>query len=174
MKKRILAVILAMTMVSGMLACGNSQEVKTQKTESVETESVETESVETESAETESAETESAETEIQTGEPEKQTEKAEVEADDAKIHEKEENAESKEEDTMAGTVYKIEIAAKEIPKEDAFTFVQNMKVGWNLGNTLDAHENGKVGENELKTEEVWGNPVTTKAMIDEIKAAGDS
>lgn len=157
MKKRILAVILAMTMVSGMLACGNSQEVKTQKTESVETESVETES---------------AETEVQTGEPEKQTEKAEVEADDAKIQEKEENVESKEEDTMAGTVYKIEIAAKEIPKEDAFTFVQNMKVGWNLGNTLDAHENGKVGENELKTEEVWGNPVTTKAMIDEIKAAG--
>ncbi|QAA34456.1 glycoside hydrolase family 5 protein [Clostridium manihotivorum] len=40
--------------------------------------------------------------------------------------------------------------------------VKEMKLGWNLGNTLDASP----------TETSWGNPVTTKAMIDKIKAAG--
>jgi len=40
--------------------------------------------------------------------------------------------------------------------------VKDMKLGWNLGNTLDATG----GETN------WGNPKTTKAMIDKIKAAG--
>lgn len=164
MKKRILAMVLVMVMASGMLACGNSQEVKTQTTENTETK-LQEEVVSQE-------QDDEAEEQIETVKEETADAETKTKPDDAKAQEKEENVESKEEDTMPGTVYKIEIAAKEIPKEDAFTFVQNMKVGWNLGNTLDAHENGKVGENELKTEEVWGNPVTTKAMIDEIKAAG--
>lgn len=37
-----------------------------------------------------------------------------------------------------------------------------MKIGWNLGNTLDAP----------KGETTWGNPITTKPMIDKIKEAG--
>ncbi len=40
--------------------------------------------------------------------------------------------------------------------------LQFMKIGWNLGNTLDA----PMGETS------WHNPVTTKEMIDEIKHAG--
>ncbi|PJI07528.1 MULTISPECIES: glycoside hydrolase family 5 protein [Clostridium] len=40
--------------------------------------------------------------------------------------------------------------------------VKDMKVGWNLGNTLDASPD----------ETGWGAPKTTKAMIDEIKKAG--
>lgn len=40
--------------------------------------------------------------------------------------------------------------------------VSQMKIGWNLGNTLDAPD----GETS------WGNPVTTKEMIDRVKAAG--
>ncbi|MDP4178144.1 MAG: glycoside hydrolase family 5 protein, partial [Bacillota bacterium] len=40
-------------------------------------------------------------------------------------------------------------------------FVKDMKVGWNLGNTFDAGN-----------ETDWGNPVTTHAMIDEIKKEG--
>ena len=39
--------------------------------------------------------------------------------------------------------------------------VWDMKVGWNLGNTMDA-----------PTETGWGNPVTTQAMIDAVKAMG--
>lgn len=53
-------------------------------------------------------------------------------------------------------------------------FVKDMKAGWNLGNTLDAH--GVVslqnsGETEIY-ETYWGNPITTKEMIDEIKKGG--
>ncbi|PJI07267.1 MULTISPECIES: cellulase family glycosylhydrolase [Clostridium] len=40
--------------------------------------------------------------------------------------------------------------------------VKDMKVGWNLGNTLDS-KGGETG---------WGNPKTSMKMIDEIKKAG--
>ena len=49
----------------------------------------------------------------------------------------------------------------------AAEIVKQMKVGWSLGNTLDA-----TGGAGLGSETSWGNPVTTKAMIDEVKAAG--
>lgn len=41
--------------------------------------------------------------------------------------------------------------------------VAEMKTGWNLGNSLDA---------EGTEETVWGNPVTTRAMIDEVSSRG--
>ena len=37
-----------------------------------------------------------------------------------------------------------------------------MKVGWNLGNTLEA----------ICSETAWGNPKTTQKLIDSVKAAG--
>ncbi len=46
-------------------------------------------------------------------------------------------------------------------------FTANIKVGWNLGNTLDA--NGGTG---LSTETSWGNPKTTPELIKAIKDAG--
>lgn len=45
--------------------------------------------------------------------------------------------------------------------------VKQMKIGWNLGNTLDA-----TGGEGLSAETSWGNPVTTKEMIDAVKAEG--
>jgi endoglucanase len=47
--------------------------------------------------------------------------------------------------------------------------VEDMKLGWNLGNTLDAWADGVSG---LSTETCWGNPKTTKAMFDALKAKG--
>jgi endoglucanase len=44
----------------------------------------------------------------------------------------------------------------------SMALVKEMKLGWNLGNTMDA--------NPLETS--WGNPKTTKAMIDVVKAGG--
>ncbi len=41
--------------------------------------------------------------------------------------------------------------------------VKEMKLGWNLGNTMDSTSGGETG---------WGNPVTTQAMIDAVKAGG--
>ena len=51
----------------------------------------------------------------------------------------------------------------------AFEITENMKIGWNLGNTLDSHGGFATG---LATETSWGNPKTTKAMIDAVKAKG--
>ncbi|MEQ9266387.1 MAG: glycoside hydrolase family 5 protein, partial [Balneolaceae bacterium] len=45
----------------------------------------------------------------------------------------------------------------------SFELVSEMGSGWNLGNSFDA-----IGEDET----VWGNPHTTRAMIDEISARG--
>jgi endoglucanase len=47
--------------------------------------------------------------------------------------------------------------------------VQDMNVGWNLGNTLDAWGTNTTG---VKTETYWGVPKTTKAMLDTVKAKG--
>ena len=50
----------------------------------------------------------------------------------------------------------------------ALELVRDMKTGWNLGNTLDATGGGK----SLASEESWGQPHTTKAMIDGLAASG--
>ena len=47
--------------------------------------------------------------------------------------------------------------------------VADIVIGWNLGNALDSNMNGRRG---LSTETCWGNPKTTKEMIDTIKATG--
>ena len=44
-----------------------------------------------------------------------------------------------------------------------------MGIGWNLGNSLDAFGGNASG---LGTETSWGNPRTTKAMIDAVKSKG--
>ncbi|MCR3760138.1 glycoside hydrolase family 5 protein [Clostridium felsineum] len=47
-------------------------------------------------------------------------------------------------------------------KLSSLQLVKDMKVGWNLGNTLDSPNN----------ETDWGNPKTSKEMIDKVKQAG--
>jgi len=50
----------------------------------------------------------------------------------------------------------------------AFDYFRDEKitVGWNLGNTLDSHTNGRGSET------VWGNPSANQAIMDGVKAAG--
>lgn len=55
---------------------------------------------------------------------------------------------------------KVEIA------DNAVDFVKNMKLGWNLGNTLDATGSG------MSSETSWGQPKATKEQIDFIKESG--
>lgn len=68
------------------------------------------------------------------------------------------------------------VAAKAAPptkpaETEAIAFSRQMGIGWNLGNTLEA--TGKIkGIHVRDYETAWGNPVTTKVMIDGIKAAG--
>ncbi|MBP8084463.1 MAG: glycoside hydrolase family 5 protein [Spirochaetes bacterium] len=53
--------------------------------------------------------------------------------------------------------------------QSAKTLVSDMKYGWNLGNTLDAHS-----ETNIKTdyEVYWSQPKTTQSMVNGIKTSG--
>ena len=53
-------------------------------------------------------------------------------------------------------------------QKTAFEYFREEKIitGWNLGDTLDAHEKGKSGETK------WGNPKANQALFDGVKNAG--
>ena len=72
----------------------------------------------------------------------------------------------------SGNIPEITIEAKQIPDKECFQFVKDMKTGWNLGNTLEAYSQGKMYGDDTSSEESWGNPVTTREMIDTLKNAG--
>lgn len=63
-----------------------------------------------------------------------------------------------------GTVAGMELGCKEIWQE--------IRVGMNLGNTLEAYGAWDANCTDEVQETLWGNPMTTKAMIDAIKNAG--
>ena len=50
--------------------------------------------------------------------------------------------------------------------------VEAMKMGWNLGNALDAFDDSKLPNQGLTSETCWGNPETTEAMIQFIASSG--
>ncbi len=58
-----------------------------------------------------------------------------------------------------------------IPENDALSFVYDMGVGINLGNTFDAYNDGTLSD-EMSLEEYWGNPGTTREMIRDIRSYG--
>ena len=60
----------------------------------------------------------------------------------------------------------------EIKDISSVELVKDMKIGWSLGNTLDAGNESNRGQAPGSIEKSWGNPDTTKEMIDEIKKAG--
>jgi endoglucanase len=53
-------------------------------------------------------------------------------------------------------------SAKAATPTTAFGIIDDMGAGWNLGNSLDA----------TGSETAWGNPKTTKAMVDAVRQAG--
>lgn len=50
--------------------------------------------------------------------------------------------------------------------DNSVDFVKNMKLGWNLGNTLDATGSG------MSSETSWGQPKATKELVDFVKKSG--
>ena len=61
----------------------------------------------------------------------------------------------------------------QITDETGMEFVKHIKLGWNLGNTLDSQGYYSEQNKSAKSYETsWGNPSTTKDMIDAVKAAG--
>lgn len=79
------------------------------------------------------------------------------------------------ESVVENVVEEAETATEKQQKEMAVTIkdissaelVADMKIGWNLGNTLDA-----TGGTGLSSEWSWGNPKTTQEMIDAVLAQG--
>ena len=66
------------------------------------------------------------------------------------------------------TVAVTDTGSKPFADCKAKDIVRDMKTGWNLGNTLDATGGGNTLESEIS----WGQPYTTKAMIDGLAASG--
>lgn len=80
--------------------------------------------------------------------------------------------------TACGSTHKTEAPAmpdiqNEFPPEpmteaDARSYFQEqgLTVGWNMGNTLDAHRDG------VSSETIWGNPQANQTLFNGVKAAG--
>lgn len=118
------------------------------------------------SQETESTQNNSAETIQETG-----TENVDNSEDTVKEkNEEKESMNSKEDRSQESEAVETEVPKEEFiaDRSDAFALVAGMNVGWNLGNTFDAHGAG----NSLSTEWYWGNPKTTQKMIDAIAEKG--
>ena len=66
------------------------------------------------------------------------------------------------------------IKAEAAFEKNAQQTVADMGFGWNLGNSLDSYSGTVIGSNRGSTssETAWGNPATTKAMIDMVKNSG--
>ena len=63
------------------------------------------------------------------------------------------------------------IYRQEIPDNEAMAFVKDMKIGWNLGNTFDATNDGYV-KDDLTIESYWCGVKTTEEMIEAVHQAG--
>jgi endoglucanase len=90
---------------------------------------------------------------------------AETETEDAS-EESEEVITEAEDDTAEVTETEEELTAdmRDIPAAD---LIAEMTTGWNLGNTFDSY-----GTKGVAAETSWGNPKTTKEMIDAVHAKG--
>ncbi|MFI1995579.1 cellulase family glycosylhydrolase [Actinoplanes sp. NPDC020271] len=68
---------------------------------------------------------------------------------------------------LAGAVYGVTSASAEVTAQlTAPQLVADMGAGWNLGNQLEASNNG------VPSETAWGNPVITQTLINRVKASG--
>lgn len=63
------------------------------------------------------------------------------------------------------------ITQYEIPDNEAMAFLKKMGVGWNLGNTFDAHQD-PLRVDEMKAETLWVGVKTTKELIAKVHEAG--
>lgn len=73
---------------------------------------------------------------------------------------------------VAFTVRGVNAYASEIPMKSSTAIVDEMGLGWNLGNTLDSYSDWVNSSDPKEHEKSWGNPVTTKEMIDKVKEGG--
>lgn len=65
----------------------------------------------------------------------------------------------------------IALETYEIPDTEGMDFVQDMRIGWNLGNTFDATDATWL-DDEMAYEAAWCGEYTTQEMFDDLKEAG--
>lgn len=71
------------------------------------------------------------------------------------------------------SIPELNFEKKPLPDKESIKFVENMRLGWNLGNTFDAYDDTGWVDGEMNIETCWTNaPKTSKEMIDTVKAAG--
>ncbi len=71
------------------------------------------------------------------------------------------------------TIPELTAEQKSIPDTEGLRLTQDMRLGWNLGNTLDAYDDQGIFTNELDIETYWnGGFKTTQEMIDTVKKTG--
>ena len=106
-------------------------------------------------------------------------EKAEEKAEDASETSSEESKEqaaptletAQPGDVVDGIVKVAKRAPLEIPDNEALSFIRDLEIGWNLGNTFDASECTWLSD-EMGYETAWCNAKTTEGLIKELKNAG--
>lgn len=64
----------------------------------------------------------------------------------------------------------VQLESDAADAKTAFELTKEMKIGWNLGNTLDS--TSSLSDPGVSSETAWGNPKTTQEMIDTVKAKG--
>ena len=147
MRKRIIVLSLMSVMAIAVMGCGD----KTEQTENVVSEAVEKNKETVEDA---------GDTNAAGVEPDSVAAEDTADADSENgaddLNDTEPDTESDTEPDTAGPC-------------DAVELVRSMKIGWNLGNTLDASSDQNK-EDELAYESDWCGIVTTKEMVDAVKA----
>lgn len=91
----------------------------------------------------------------------------EPEGQGPKVQEGDTKEASGQEDTSGQDVTSPQEATADMRDIPSVDLVKEIKIGWNLGNTMDA-----TGDSGIASETSWGNPFTTKEMIDTVKEAG--
>ena len=57
-------------------------------------------------------------------------------------------------------------------EQSANQLVEDISFGWNLGNSLDSYIGTTLGCQSISSETSWGNPKSSQALIDGVKASG--
>ncbi len=146
-----------------------SSEIKDNQDADSTTESTEKESASPESSETDSASSEEPSESIAEGSETESTASGEESA-----AETERSEESREEQPVTDEIGIMrDITSQQL--------VDEMVIGWNLGDTLDVCQadrdgdgkvNEHVGEGEKVDETLWGNPMTTQELFENLKECG--
>ena len=69
------------------------------------------------------------------------------------------------------SVPELTVYRRELPASEALEFTKQLKIGWNLGNTLDAYADPFKG-NDLVLEKSWVGTYTTREMFTALHGAG--